>query len=137
VTDAPAAFVDTNVLFDIATRDPTWARWSVRALDRAALAGPLVINDVVYSELSARFGTIEAVDAFVDAAALRVERAPREALFVAAKAFVRYRSLGGARTSPLPDFFIGAQAAVASAPLITRDARRYRTYFSTLVLITP
>jgi hypothetical protein len=114
-----------------------WLDWSRRALEAAALRGPLAISDVVFAELSVRFARLDAVESFVSVAALRVERTPRQALFLAGKAFHLYRSQGGARSSPLPDFFIGAHAAVLSVPLLTRDSRRYRSYFPTLELISP
>jgi len=99
--------------------------------------GPLVINDVVYAEVSVTFSRIEETDAFVREAGLRLERTPRPALFLAARAHVRYRRRGGTRRGVLPDFFIGAHAAVRGAPLLTRDPRRYREYFSTLRVIGP
>ena len=129
--------VDTNILLDLFTKDPVWARWSMNQLDVAAARGPLIINDVVYAELSVRFSDIRALNAALDTAALRLEPMPRAALFLAGRVFQRYRAAGGSRTGVLPDFFIGAQAAVAGWPLITRDVRRYRTYFPRLVLITP
>jgi predicted nucleic acid-binding protein len=130
-------FVDTNVLLDLATNDATWADWSERQLDAASLRGPLLINDVVYAELSVRFATIEKLDEFIDAAGLGLTPMPRAALFLAAKAFQAYRSSGGVRTGVLPDFFIGAHAAVESWPLLTRDVQRYRSYFPKLTLIAP
>jgi predicted nucleic acid-binding protein len=136
VTDPPAVLVDTNVLFDVLYDDPVWAEWSLRHLEDASL-GPLAINDVIYAELSVRFPTIEALDRAITDVGLRLASMPREALFMAGKAFRRYRALGGTRTSPLPDFFIGAQAAVMGIPLLTRDAQRYRTYFPRLALIAP
>ncbi|HEY1929125.1 MAG TPA: type II toxin-antitoxin system VapC family toxin [Caulobacteraceae bacterium] len=129
--------VDTNILLDLFTKDPVWARWSINQLDVAAARGPLIINDVVYAELSVRFSDIRALDTALDTAALRLEPTPRTALFLAGRVFQRYRAAGGSRTGVLPDFFIGAHAAVAGWPLVTRDMRRYRTYFPRLVLITP
>jgi predicted nucleic acid-binding protein len=129
--------VDTNVLLDLVTDDPTWADWSVQQLDAAGLRGELVINDVVYAELSVRFEKIEALDAVVRDAALSIAAMPRAALFLAGKVFQRYRAAGGTRTGVLPDFFIGAHAAVAGLALLTRDARRYRTYFPSVELLTP
>ena len=128
--------VDTNVLLDIFTDDPNWADWSIERLDAAALEGPLVINDVVYAELSVRFATIEAVEAVLDESGIAMAAIPSVALFLAGKAFERYRS-GGARTAVLPDFFIGAHAAVSGFTLVSRDARRYRTYFPTIDLVAP
>jgi predicted nucleic acid-binding protein len=129
--------VDTNVLLDVLTADPQWADWSIRQLDAASLQGPVVINDIVYAELSVRFATIEAVDAMLAEADIEMAAIPRAALFLAAKAFQRYRAAGGARTGVLPDFFIGAHAAVARLPLLTHDARRYRTYFPSVQLTAP
>ncbi|MBX3575594.1 MAG: type II toxin-antitoxin system VapC family toxin [Rhizobiaceae bacterium] len=129
--------VDTNVLFDLITADPVWVDWSKLALGRAATAGPVFINDVIYAELSVRFSTIELVDEFVRGSGLeRLPLAP-PSLFLAGKAFARYRALDGVRTGVLPDFFIGAQAAVLEIPLLTRDPSRYRTYFPTVILIAP
>jgi predicted nucleic acid-binding protein len=113
--------VDTNVLLDLVTDDPDWAEWSIAKLEEAALKGALCINDVVYAELSARYDRIEALDAMLEDAAIAVAPAPREALFLAGKVFAQYRRSGGSRTGLLPDFFIGAHAAVSGFPLLTRD----------------
>lgn len=129
--------VDTNILLDVVTDDPRWAEWSLRRLEIAALKGPLIVNGVVYAELSVRFERIEDVDAVLDEAGITVEEIPREALFLAGKAFQRYRMAGGARRGVLPDFFIGAHAAVLGVPLLTRDTGRYRGYFPTVHLIAP
>lgn len=129
--------VDTNVLLDLATDDPTWADWSLRELEGAALHGPLLINDVIYAEFSVRFAAIETLDAFVAEAGLVHEEMPRDALFLAAKVFQQYRAARGPRTGVLPDFFIGAHAAVAELPLLTRDPARYRTYYPTVRLVAP
>ena len=129
--------VDTNVLLDLVTNDPVWAEWSIGQLEAAALKGALAINDVVYAELSVRFATIEALDDLLDRAELQIRPMPRPALFLAAKVFQRYRSAGGRRTGVLPDFFIGAHAAVSELSLLTRDVQRYRTYFPTIELVTP
>lgn len=129
--------IDTNVLLDLVTDDPRWADWSIAQLDAAELRGPVVINDVVYAELSVRFATIEALEAVLDEAGVVLEPMPRPALFLAGKVFQRYRAAGGARTGVLPDFFIGAHAAVAGLTLLSRDAGRYRTYFPKLDLVTP
>jgi predicted nucleic acid-binding protein len=106
-------------------------------LDAAALRGPIGINDVAYAELSVRFVTIEAVDFFLEQARIGLVPMPRPALFLAGKVFQRYRAAGGVRTGVLPDFFIGAHAAVSGLTLLSRDARRYRSYFPRLDLITP
>ena len=129
--------VDTNVLLDVVTNDPTWADWSIRQLDAAALKGPLAINDVVYAELSVRFASIEALDAVLGDAGISMEPMSRPALFLAGKVFMQYREAGGRRAGVLPDFFIGAHAAVAGFSLLTRDAQRYRAYFPTVELVTP
>ncbi len=129
--------VDTNVLLDVFTNDPQWVDWSIRQLGVAALTGPLFINDIVYAELSVRFDAIEALDAVLNEAGLILTPTPRAALFLAAKAFQRYRSAGGAKSNVLPDFFIGAHAAVSDLPLLTRDPKRYRTYFPKVDLVAP
>lgn len=129
--------VDTNVLLDLVTDDPNWADWSIAQLEAASLNGPLLINEVIYAELAVRYDRIEDLEAFVDEAGLEMAPIPRAALFLAGKVFTRYRRSGGSRTGVLPDFFIGAHAAVAEQPLLTRDIGRYRTYFPSLMLITP
>ena len=129
--------VDTNVLLDVATDDPNWADWSIAQLEAASLNGPLLINDAIYAELGVRYERIEDLEAFVGAAGLEFASTPRAALFLAGKVFAQYRRSGGMRTGVLPDFFIGAHAAVSRLPLLTRDAGRYRTDFPSLMLITP
>lgn len=129
-------FIDTNVLLDLFTNDPSWADWSIGQLDAATARGTLLINDVVYAELSVRFDTIEALDAVLQEAGIVLDPTPREALFLAGRVFKQYRAAGGLRTGVLPDFFIGAHAAVVGIPLLTRDVQRYRTYFPKLTLIT-
>ena len=129
--------VDTNVLLDLVTDDPVWADWSLAQLEAASLMGPLLINDVVYAELSVRYGRIEDLDRFLEAAGISMTTMPRAALFLAGKAFVQYRKAGGARAAVLPDFFIGAHAAVDQRSLLTRDVGRYRTYFPSVQLIAP
>ncbi|TIS55767.1 type II toxin-antitoxin system VapC family toxin [Mesorhizobium sp.] len=129
--------VDTNVLLDLVTDDQDWAEWSIEQLEAASLRGPLVINDVVYAELSVRYSRIEDLDRFLDAAGLKIATMPRPALFLAGKVLTQYRKSGGSRTGVLPDFFIGAHAAVSEFALLTRDVGRYRTYFPSLMLITP
>ncbi|RUX32010.1 PIN domain-containing protein [Mesorhizobium sp. M7A.F.Ca.US.011.01.1.1] len=130
-------FVDTNVLLDLVTDDPNWADWSVAQLEAASLNGPLLINGAVYAELAVRYISIEDLEAFLDVAGLEMAPMPRAALFLAGKVFTQYRRSGGSRTGVLPDFFIGAHAAVAKLPLLTRDVGRYRTYFPSLRLIAP
>lgn len=129
--------VDTNVLLDVVTDDPTWADWSIEQLEAAALRGPLLINDVVYAELAVRYERIERLETFLSEAGLDMAAMPRSALFLAGKVFQKYRKAGGSRTGVLPDFFIGAHAAVDRVDLLTRDTARYRTYFPTVKLITP
>jgi predicted nucleic acid-binding protein len=129
--------VDTNVLLDLVTDDPDWLEWSLARLEEAALAGPVLINDVVYAEISIRYERIEHLDTMLADAMIEIAPTPRPALFLAGKAFQHYRATGGVRTGVLPDFFIGAHAAVEGWPLLTRDARRYRTYFPKLTLIAP
>jgi len=129
--------VDTNVLLDLVTDDPAWARWSMAQLEAASLAGPLHINDIIYAELAVRYALVEELDKLVAGLGLVHIAMPRGALFLAAKAFQRYRKAGGTRTGVLPDFFIGAHAAVLNLPLLTRDRQRYDSYFPTLELIAP
>ncbi len=129
--------VDTNVLLDLATNDPRWADWSQQALETAALAGPLLINPIIYAEFSIGFSRIEAVDAVLKTIGVAPVEIPLPALFLAGKAFVMYRRRGGASARVLPDFLIGAHAAVAELRLITRDVGRYRTYYPSLSLETP
>ncbi|MDU9007206.1 type II toxin-antitoxin system VapC family toxin [Sedimentitalea todarodis] len=129
--------VDTNVLLDLVTDDPSFSDWSISQLEAASLTGPLLINDVVYAELSVRYETKELLDGLIDGIGLKLEPIPTAALFLAGKVFQKYRQSGGTRTGVLPDFFIGAHAAVCEYPLITRDVGRYRTYFPRLDLITP
>ena len=128
--------VDTNVILDVIENDPQWADWSQRQLDRAALNDTLCINAAIYAELSIAYEKIEQLEAMLAIAGFHVEPIPREALFLAGKAFMRYRRSRGAKSGVLPDFFIGAHAAVSNYSLLTRDMRRYATYFPTLVLIS-
>jgi predicted nucleic acid-binding protein len=129
--------VDSNVLLDVVTDDPTWGVWSSQSLRRAADEAILVINALIYAEVSIGFDSIEALEEALPPDLYRREHLPYEAAFLAGKAFLRYRAAGGARRSPLPDFYIGAHAAIAGYRLLTRDATRYRTYFPTLELIAP
>lgn len=129
--------VDTNVLVDIINDDPLWAEWSQREVTRAALREELAINDIIYAELSVRYETIEALDEMLREVELASVAIPRHALFLAGKAFQRYRLAGGTKTGVLPDFFIGAHAVVSDSMLITRDPGRYRTYFPGIALIAP
>jgi predicted nucleic acid-binding protein len=132
-----ATLVDANVLLDVVTDDPVWVSWSLAALAKAAIAGPIFINDIAYAEISTRYATIEQLDEMLAGARIRIAHIPPSALFLAGKAFLRYRRAGGVRTGVLPDFLIGAHAAIEGWPLLTRDTRRYRTYFPTLRVIAP
>ena len=129
--------VDTNVLLDVVTNDRTWAGWSQAQLDAAVAMDTAVVNAVIYAELSLAFDRIEDLEAQLSRTGLRVEAIPREALFLAAKVFLQYRRKGGSKGGGLPDFFIGAHAAVQDIPLLTRDTGRYRTYFPGVRLISP
>jgi predicted nucleic acid-binding protein len=129
--------VDSNVLFDIVTRTPGWWQWSLEQFEEAALNGPVVINDVIYAELSTRYPSIDVVDSVLRELGVDLVPTPRAALFLAAKVYLRYRSAGGVRTGVLTDFFIGAHAQAEELPLLTRDVRRYRSYFPTVKLIAP
>ena len=128
--------VDSNVLIDVLGQDPTWEPWSADALRHASDEAPLVINPIVYGEISVHYSTRESLDAALDQRLVR-EVVPYAAAFLAGKCHVAYRRRGGLRRSPLPDFYIGAHAAVAGYRLLTRDASRYRTYFPRLELIAP
>lgn len=129
--------VDSNVLLDLLTSDPGWGDWSTSALETAAADGDLMINDVIYAELAVGFPTIESLDRFVADVDLKIVPMPRAALYLAAKTHLRYRRSGGARLNVLPDFFVGAQAAILNTAVLTRDARRFRSYFPTVELRSP
>ncbi len=129
--------VDTNVLLDVVQNDDRWAAWSISQLRAQSAIHALVINPVIYAELSMAYSTVEGVDDAVDTMDLVVRELTRPALFLAAKAHIAYWQRGGVKLQVLPDFFIGAQAAVEGWPLLTRDAARYRTYFPGLTLLTP
>ncbi|TWD81059.1 hypothetical protein FB561_2162 [Kribbella amoyensis] len=129
--------VDSCVLLDVLTDDSTWAPWATQAISAADEAGPLIINPLIYAEVSAGYEAIEEVDAALPAGIFRRDPLPYDAGFLAAKAFLAYRRRGGTRTAPLPDFYIGAHAAVAGHRVITRDAARFRTYFPTLEVVAP
>lgn len=132
-----AVIVDSNVLIDVITDDPTWGEWSSHLLMQVADEAALVINALIYAEVSIAFDSIELLEEVLPHDLYRREHLPFEAAFLAGKAFRRYRASGGTRRSPLPDFYIGAHAAVAGHGLLTRDAARYRTYFPGLRLFTP
>jgi hypothetical protein len=129
--------VDANVLLDIFTEDPVWLDWSSNALAEMAETSVLVVNPIIYAEASVRFDTIEELEEVLPADRFVREPLPWEAAFLAGKSFLAYPKRGGERRSPLPDFYIGAHAAVRKMSLLTRDAARYRTYFPGLDLIAP
>jgi predicted nucleic acid-binding protein len=135
--DSVATLVDSNVLIDIFTEDPDWYEWSGQALAAARDAGVLVINPIIYAEVSVRFAGIEELDEAIPAADFLREELPYPAGFLAGKAYVKYRAQGGTKRSPIADFYLGAHAAVCGYQLLTRDAARYRTYFPRLALVTP
>lgn len=129
--------VDTNVLVDVFQNDPQWADWSISQMRAQAQLHVLAINPIIYAEISLSFSTLEALDDVVKTMALEMREIPRPALFLAAKAYLQYRRRGGSKGHVLPDFFIGAHAAVEGWPLLTRDASRFRTYFPTLEVLAP
>ena len=129
--------LDTNVLLDIFTDDSTWRPWSEGAVRDALVAGNVAINPIVYAETSLAFADTDALDSHLDALMLQRLALPYGAAFRAGRAFLRYRRAGGTRSSPLPDFYIGAHAESERLTLLTRDAGRYRSYFPSLTLITP
>jgi len=129
--------VDSNILLDVATGDAKWGAWSEAALAECAEHANLVINPIVYAEVSIGFTTIEALDAALPGDLYQREPLPWEAGFLAGKCFVAYRRRGGEKTSPMPDFYIGAHAAIAGLALLTRDAARFRTYFPKLDVLSP
>lgn len=132
-----AVLVDSNVLLDIMTEDERWLSWSAAELARVAESGRVFINPIVYAEISVRFSRIEDLEEALPPSLIAREPIPYEAAFLAGKVFLAYRRAGGRRAAPLPDFFIGAHAAVAGASVLTRDAGRFRTYFPTLALVAP
>jgi predicted nucleic acid-binding protein len=129
--------VDSNVILDVASEDAEWMEWSASMLAAAAQNGRLVINPLIYAEVSCGFDRIEALDDAVPTDYFVREALPWTAAFLAGKVFLKYRRSGGTRTAPLPDFYIGAHAAIAGYTLLTRDARRYRTYFPRLQIVAP
>lgn len=129
--------VDSNVILDVVTEDPKWYEWSAGQLEKLAESHTLVINPIIYSEVSIGFGRIEDLDQTLPPDFFRRDPLSWQAGFLAGKCFVRYRRSGGKRRSPLPDFYIGAHAAISGIALLTRDTKRYRTYFPKLALISP
>ncbi len=132
-----AVLIDSNVLLDIMTEDPQWFGWSAAAVESAADRAPLIINALIYAEVSVRYSRIEDLEAALPKGMIEREAIPYEAGFLAGKAFLAYRQRGGTKRSPLPDFFIGAHAAIGGYRLLTRDAASYRTYFPRVALIAP
>jgi predicted nucleic acid-binding protein len=132
-----AVLIDSNVLLDVLAKDTLWYSWSAAVVENVADRSRLIINPVIYSEVSVHYSRIDDLDAALPKFLFEREPIPYEAAFLAGKSFLAYRRRGGTRRSPLPDFFIGAHAAVAGYQLLTRDAVRYRTYFPELSLITP
>jgi predicted nucleic acid-binding protein len=132
-----AVLVDSNILIDLMTEDTQWFSWSAQALARAAEVSRLVVNPIIYAEVSVRYARIEDLDEALPKHMFNREAIPYEAAFLAGKAFRAYQQRGGARRSPLPELFIGAHAAVANYRLLTRDAAWYRSYFPRLSLIAP
>ena len=132
-----ATLVDSNVLLDVITGDEEWIDWSASALARAADTSRLIINPIVYAEVAARFERIEDLEDALPGDYYERRALPWEAVFLAGQCFVKYRRRGGARRSPLPDFYIGAHAAIEGLTLLTRDPKRYRTYFPTLRILSP
>lgn len=132
-----ATLVDSNILIDVFTGRSRWTEWSVQELTRAGDGGPVFVNQIIYAEISVGFATVEECEWAVEAQGIERIPLPWPSAFLAGRAFTDYRRRGGARRSPLPDFFIGAHAAVEGLRLLTRDSARYRTYFPTIELITP
>ena len=129
--------VDTNVLVDVLENDPEWAEWSIAQLRAQSQIHRLVINPIIYSDLSLTFSTVEALDDSLAGMELEMIDIPKPALFLAGKAFVQYRRSGGVKNNVLSDFFIGAHAAVSALPVLTRDTRRYTSYFPSVKLVAP
>ena len=129
--------VDSNVILDVVTEDPKWYDWSAGQLEKLAESHTLVINPIIYSEVSIGFDRIEDLDQALPPDFFRRDPLPWEAGFLAGKCFVKYRRSGGKRHSPLPDFYIGAHAAIQGIALLTRDTNRYKTWFPKLTLISP
>jgi len=129
--------VDTNVLIDVLNNEPQWADWSIHQLRVQSKIHVLSINPIIYAELSCTFKKVEDLDEVLQVMELKFNQIPKPALFLAGKAFQRYRRQGGVKNSILADFFIGAHAAVSRLPVLTRDTQRYQTYFPTFKLVSP
>jgi predicted nucleic acid-binding protein len=136
-TDTRGTLVDSNILFDVLSDDGEWADWSAAMLAEAGNRGPVVINPIIFAEVSVRYDRVEDVEEALPRDYFVRAPLPWDAGFLAAKCFVKYRQGGGTRRSPLPDFYIGAHAAVSGLTLLTRDPKRYRAYFPKLTLIAP
>lgn len=132
-----SVLVDSNVILDVVENDPDWYEWSSEMLDHFSETHQLIINPIIYAEVSIGFKRIEEFEGVLAIGGFKMLPIPKEALFLAGKAFVKYRQKQGTKTSLLPDFFIGAHAAVASIPLLTRDKQRIRHYFPSVKLVLP
>jgi len=133
----PKILVDSNVILDIFTNDPIWYFWSQSTLNKYCLQYELCINSIIYTEISIGFNLIEELEATINWCHFNLIKIPNEALFLAGKVFMKYKENKGQKTSPLPDFFIGAHASVLNIPLITRDTTRMKFYFPKLNIISP
>jgi hypothetical protein len=129
--------VDSNVILDIFLNDPNWVDWSEKTLNHFSKTNALFINPIIYTQVSIGYNRIEELENVLQKAGFEMLEIPKEALFLAGKVFLKYRRNKGTKSSPLPDFFIGAHAAVLNINLITRDVSRYATYFPSVRLITP
>jgi predicted nucleic acid-binding protein len=134
---SPTILVDTNVLVDVLQNDPVWSDWSAAQLRSLSRVHRLALNPVIYAELALSYDSVEVLDEVIETSELDFEEVPRSALFLASRAHLQYRRRGGHRPQVLPDFFIGAHAAVNGWPLLSRDAARFKTYFPTLRVIAP
>ena len=132
-----STLVDTNIFVDLLREDPKWLAWSSSAIEKCAEEGSLAINPIIYAELSIMFPSVEALDEALQPIKIQRHDLPWDAAFLAGKAYLKYRQSGGAKQSPLPDFYIGAHAAVRGMNLLTRDKKRYGTYFPKLKIISP
>ena len=130
-------YVDSNIILDILTNDPKWYEWSASRLEKYSNSGQLIINEIIYAEISIGFEKIEELEEIIKDEFFKIESIPKEALFLAGKVFLKYKKQNGNKTSILPDFFIGAHAIVKKSPLLTRDVKRYKTYYPTLDIISP
>ena len=132
-----SVLVDSNVILDVVEDDPQWCEWSLDVLDQYSETHQLIINPVIYAEVSISFERIEEFEEVLSSGGLKMAPIPKEALFLAGKVFIRYRRKQGVKTTPLPDFFIGAHAAVADVALLTRDKKRFKHYFPSVKLVSP